>query len=204
MENGKSTSSCNQERRRIVQNIALLILLTISTVVPFGCNANTQVLGWDQETVDHGIAKRHVLNVNGRKVECWAARSPAAFEREPQGYVLFFVGQGDRADRWIAGAAGSWDKPVERWGMNYPGSGGSQGPAEIARVGPNALAVYDAVKQIAGNRPIFVQGGSLGTTVALCVAAGKDWLWRSANASVSGGECHCACCDGRRRATPAD
>jgi pimeloyl-ACP methyl ester carboxylesterase len=69
--------------------------------------------------------------------------------------------------------AGSWNKPVEVWGMNYPGSCGPQGPPEITRVGPDALAVYDAIKQIAGNRPIFIQGWSLGTTAALCVAAAR-------------------------------
>ena len=150
-----------------------LFLLTIGAVALFGCNADTQVLGWSRETLDPGIAKARVLNVDGRQVECWIARSPTASKREPQGYVLFFAGQGDQAERWVAGVAGSWDKPVEVWGMNYPGSGGSQGPAQIARVGPDALAVYDAVKHLAGDRPIFVQGWSLGTTVALWVAAAR-------------------------------
>jgi len=156
-----------------MRNAALLILLTICTAVLSGCNADTQVLGWSHETLDPGIAKPHFVKVNGRRVECWVARSPAASGREPQGYVLFFVGQGDRADRYLSDEAYMWDKPVELWGMNYPGSGGSQGPAHIALVGPDALAVYDAVKQIAGNRPIFVEGASLGTTVALCVAAAR-------------------------------
>ncbi|HWE01795.1 MAG TPA: hypothetical protein VG326_05245 [Tepidisphaeraceae bacterium] len=138
-----------------------------------GCNANTQVLGWNQETLDAGIAKPHFLAVGGRRVECWVARSPAASSREPRGFVLFFVGQGDRTDRYMNEVANAWEKPIELWGMNYPGSGGSQGPAEIARVGPSALAVYDAVKRIAGDRPIFVEGWSLGTTAALCVAAAR-------------------------------
>ena len=151
----------------------MLILLMSCIVIASGCNADTQVLGSNDEILNPGIAKAHFLEVNGRRVECWVARSPAAADHGPRGYVLFFVGQGDRADRYLNDEAYSWDEPVEIWGMNYPGAGGSEGPNEFARVGPDALAVYDAVKQIAGNRPIFVEGGSLGTTVALCVAAAR-------------------------------
>jgi pimeloyl-ACP methyl ester carboxylesterase len=147
------------------------VFLMICTAAQFGCNADTQVLGSSHETIDPGTGKPCVLDVDGRRVECWVARSPSAAKSGPEAYVLFFVGQGDRADRWIAWEPDLWVQPVELWGMNYPGSGGSQGPAEIVRVGPSALAAYDAVKQIAGKRPIFVEGQSLGTVVALCVAA---------------------------------
>ena len=54
--------------------------------------------------------------------------------------------------------------------MNYPGSGGSDGPARLGAVGPAALGAYDALKQ-RGNRPVFIQGASFGTTAALCIAA---------------------------------
>jgi pimeloyl-ACP methyl ester carboxylesterase len=151
--------------------LARLLLLIICTLALFGCNADTQVLGWDHDPVDPGKARPQMLTVGGRQVECWVARSPSAAGREPAAFVLFFVGQADRADRYVADLAKVWDKPIEMWGMNYPGSGGSQGPAQIARVGPSALAVYDAVKQIAGQRPIFIQSWSLGTTAALCVSA---------------------------------
>jgi hypothetical protein len=173
MGNGELMLPASPIRRRIIRNAVTLILLAIGSVSLFGCNADTQVLGSNHETLDPGIARPHFRNVNGRQVECWVARSAAAAKREAEGHVLFFVGQGDRADRHVADEAYSWDKPVEIWGMNYPGSGGSQGPAHIALVGPSALAVYDAVKQMAGNRPIFVEGWSLGTTVALCVAAAR-------------------------------
>ena len=86
--------------------------------------------------------------------------------------MLFFIGKGGRADQWIEKIADAWsDKPVEVWGMNYPGSGGSDGPVRVDQVGPDALAIFDAAKAVAGSRPIFVQGGSFGTTAALCVAA---------------------------------
>ena len=173
MKNEKLAPPLNKTRRRIIRTAALLLVATLCTFALMACNADTQVLCSNHEIIDPGIAKPHYLNVDGRQVECWVARSPAAAGGGPKGYVLFFVGQGDRADRYLTEEAKSWDQPVEIWGMNYPGAGGSQGPNEIARVGPDALAVYDAVKQIAGDRPIFVQGGSLGTTAALCVAGAR-------------------------------
>ena len=138
-----------------------------------GCNADTQVLMWNNEKLNPGIARQRFVNVDGRQVECWTVRSPAVGRGEPRGFVLFFVGQGDRVEPYVADIAGSWNKPIELWGMNYPGSGGSQGPADINQVGPDALAVFDAIKTVAGNRPIFVQAWSLGTAPALCVAANR-------------------------------
>src|SRR5438270_6826000 len=55
--------------------------------------------------------------------------------------------------------------------MNYPGFGGSSGPAQIARLGPAALTAFDELQKVAGNRPIIVFGASLGTTTALHIAA---------------------------------
>ena len=63
------------------------------------------------------------------------------------------------------------NRAVEVWGMNYPGFGGSTGPARLARLGPAALAAFDALKQTAGDRPVVVFGASLGTTTALHIAA---------------------------------
>jgi pimeloyl-ACP methyl ester carboxylesterase len=64
--------------------------------------------------------------------------------------------------------------PVEVAGMNLPGYGGSTGPAHLDKIGPAALAAYDALHAKAGTRPIFVQANSLGTTAALCVTARRD------------------------------
>jgi len=35
------------------------------------------------------------------------------------------------------------DRAVEIWGMNYPGFGGSTGPAWLSKIGPAALAAFD-------------------------------------------------------------
>jgi pimeloyl-ACP methyl ester carboxylesterase len=63
------------------------------------------------------------------------------------------------------------NRAVEVWGMNYPGFGGSTGPAQLARMGPAALTAFDELQKIADDRPIIVFGASLGTTAALHIAA---------------------------------
>jgi pimeloyl-ACP methyl ester carboxylesterase len=62
------------------------------------------------------------------------------------------------------------DRSVEVWGMNYPGFGGSSGPARLSRIGPAALAAFDELKRQAGGRPIVLSGASIGATAALHVA----------------------------------
>jgi hypothetical protein len=94
-----------------------------------GCTDDSLILSPNHEVVDPAGATRQVVRVNGRAVECWVARSPSARTREPEAFVLLFPGKGDRADRWTAAVANSWvDQPVQMWGINYPGSGGTDGP----------------------------------------------------------------------------
>jgi pimeloyl-ACP methyl ester carboxylesterase len=123
--------------------------------------------------IDPGAAVRMPIPFDGGELEIWTAASKLAQERgQPQIYVLRFYGNADRADRWVAAEAEMWDnRAIEVWGMNYPGFGGSTGPARLARLGPAALAAFDAVKRTAGDRPIIVFGASLGATTALHVAA---------------------------------
>jgi pimeloyl-ACP methyl ester carboxylesterase len=168
---GGSRTGRKRFRLRMIV-LACILLLVGVPLISSGC-ADQLVLPSNHDVVDPGKAQRRMLGVNGRKVECWSIRSPGAGNAEPSAFVLFFVGKGDRVDRWIgAVAAGSWaSRPVEVWGMNYPGAGGSDGPPRLAEVGPDAIATYDALRQVAGSRPIFIHGGSFGTTAALCVAA---------------------------------
>src|SRR5437667_3084428 len=58
--------------------------------------------------------------------------------------------------------------------MNYPGFGGSSGPAKLARVAPAALTAFDALRTEAGDHPIVLFGASLGTAAALHVAANRS------------------------------
>ena len=148
------------------------MLLLYALMVPTGVAANLLVLGANHDAVDHGSARQKIIRVDGRAVECWVARSPGAKDREPVAFSLMFTGKGGRVDQWIVAVADAWkDKPVEVWGMNYPGSGGSDGPVELKLVSPSALGVYDALRKAAGSRPIFLQGASFGSATALSVAA---------------------------------
>jgi pimeloyl-ACP methyl ester carboxylesterase len=123
--------------------------------------------------IDAGAAVRKSIPFQASELEVWTARSALAQQRgQPELYVLRFYGNADRADRWVAAEAEMWnDRAVEVWGMNYPGFGGSTGPARLARLGPAALTAFDELQKVAGNRPIVVFGASLGTTTALHIAA---------------------------------
>ena len=125
------------------------------------------------DRLDAGAATRKVIPFQSGELEVWTARSALAHQRgQPEIYVLRFYGNADRADRWVAAEAGMWNnRAVEVWGMNYPGFGGSTGPARLARLGPAALTAFDELKKTAGERPIIVFGASLGTTTALHIAA---------------------------------
>ena len=123
--------------------------------------------------IDARGAERRTVPFHNGELEVWTARSAMARSREQADvYVLRFYGNADRADRWVALEAEMWNnRAVEVWGMNYPGFGGSTGPARLAQLGPAALTAFDQLEKIARNRPIIVFGASLGTTTALHVAA---------------------------------
>ena len=55
--------------------------------------------------------------------------------------------------------------------MNYPGFGGSTGPARLKRIAPAAMAAFDALQHEAGERPIVLFGASIGSAPALHIAA---------------------------------
>jgi pimeloyl-ACP methyl ester carboxylesterase len=155
--------------------------LGYASLVLSGCIGDRLVLGQNTAVLPAPPARRQAVHVGQWDVECWVEHSasdlpPVAESSDPPaGYVLFFVGKADRVERWIDPVAQDvWrNRNVEIWGMNWPGSGAGPalGPAQLVRVAPAALATFDAVKKIAGDRPIFIQAGSFGTTAALCVAA---------------------------------
>lgn len=118
--------------------------------------------------------QRRVIRRDGMTIEACVLRSPGARAgREPQAFVLEFTGTGNTAQeitRWVAD--GIWmNRPVEVWAINYPGYGGSSGRARLTSIAPAALAAYDEMRRVAGDRPIFVSGASLGGMTSLVVAA---------------------------------
>jgi fermentation-respiration switch protein FrsA (DUF1100 family) len=120
-----------------------------------------------------GGAVRKTIPFENAELEAWVAQSQLARSKgNPDTYVLRFYGNADRAERWPAQEAEMWsDRAVEIWGMNYPGFGGSTGPARLSRIGSAAVAAFDELKRQAGDRPIVPFGTSIGATAALHVAA---------------------------------
>ena len=91
---------------------------------------------------------------------------------EPQAFLLEFTGNETRAEWVVSNDAAQWDdKPIEVWVMNYPGYGGSTGPARMVDIPTAALAVFDHLRAEAHGRPVFVAGTSLGGATALYVAS---------------------------------
>jgi pimeloyl-ACP methyl ester carboxylesterase len=119
----------------------------------------------------HG-ATRLTIPFGGGQLELFRAASDST---APRAFILRFYGNADRAERWAASEAASWQgDAVELWALNYPGYGASTGPARLQAIADAALAAYDAMRAVAGARPIYVFGISLGTTAALHVAAERN------------------------------
>jgi len=96
---------------------------------------------------------------------------PAQLARYPDFYILSFFGNGTRAEAGVQMLSEMFSKrSVEVWGVNYPGYGGSTGPAKVAKIAPVAVTAFDTLNKLADGRPIIVFGSSLGTTAALHVA----------------------------------
>ncbi|MFN2509176.1 MAG: alpha/beta hydrolase [Chthoniobacterales bacterium] len=153
--------------------VALVVVPLYFVVVSFGNLADRLILFPTTFPIDARGAESTFLPFEQGRLEICTAQSQLARQREcVDAYVLRFYGNADRAERWVAAEADAWDRrAVEVWGVNYPGYGGSTGPARLARIGPAALAAFDALKAKAENRPIVVFGASIGTTAALHVTA---------------------------------
>ncbi len=144
-------------------------------LIAMGCSLSPDRIILHPSTDNLGSigATRRTVPFEGGQLEIWTGRSRAASPgARPDAYLLRFYGNADRADPNVGVEALEWrGRPVEIWGVNFPGYGGSTGPARLGRIGPAALAAYDALKATAGDRPIIAYGTSLGTTAALYVAA---------------------------------
>ena len=105
------------------------------------------------------------------QLEGYRARSPGAKDAEPKLFVLRFSGDANTAAQWTADR---WrDRPVEAWVVNYPGYGGSSGPRTLRALAAAALVAHDEMRRVAGERPIVLEGFSLGTVPALHIAASR-------------------------------
>jgi pimeloyl-ACP methyl ester carboxylesterase len=151
----------------------LVVGLVYFVAMFFGHLPDHLILFPTRAPIDAGSAARKTVPFQNGELEVWTAKSHRAqHQRRADIFILRFYGNADRADRWAAAEAGMWnDRAVEIWGMNYPGFGGSTGPARLSRIGPAALAAFDELQRQADDRPILPFGTSIGATAALHVAA---------------------------------
>ena len=173
--------------------------LAYLAVMFFGHLPDHLILFPTRASIDAGGAVRKTVPFENGELEIWTAQSRRARQQgRADIFILRFYGNADRADRWAAMEADMWnDRAVEIWGMNYPGFGGSTGPARLARIGPAAVAAFDELRREATNKgavesavlsgttpssalgtahataPIVLFGTSIGATAALHVAASR-------------------------------
>jgi uncharacterized protein len=161
---------------RLLRSRRLALLLVVAAgyllIMTYGRLADRLILFPSTDAIDAAGAERRMVAFGRGEVEVWTARSPGAGDGAPAAYVLEFTGNATRAE-WIAAyAAHRWrERAVEVWAVNYPGYGGSTGPASLQLIGSAALAVYDDLAHESRGRPIVVAGTSLGTAAALYVGA---------------------------------
>jgi uncharacterized protein len=160
-------------RRSIL--IVLVLALYLAVIFP-GHLADRLILFPTTAPIETHGAVRKVVSFQKGELELWTGRSLLAQRQgQPKVYVLRFYGNADRADRWVAAEAEMWnDRAGEVWGMNYPGFGGSTGPARLDRIAPSALAAFDELRRSAGERPIVLFGASIGSAPALHIAAHRE------------------------------
>jgi hypothetical protein len=121
-------------------------------------------------------AGRETIPFHNGELEIWTARSHLAKQQnQVDAYILRLYGNADRADRWAALEADSFgERAIDVWGVNYPGFGGSTGPARLKRMGEAGVASFDALKTKANDKPIYVFGASIGSAVALHIGANRE------------------------------
>ncbi|MFN2540661.1 MAG: alpha/beta hydrolase [Chthoniobacterales bacterium] len=182
------------------KRVGLLLALAGFALVFFGGLPDHLILFPSRNPIDPRGAVRRMVPFENGELELWTAKSRVARkDGQAEVYVLRFYGNADRAEWWVAAEADMWnERAIEIWGMNYPGFGGSSGPAKLARVGPAAVAAFDALERYArenavesavpsgssssssalrtahATAPIVLFGASLGTTAALHVAANRS------------------------------
>lgn len=177
MPDTNDPASPPQRPRRWRRRIAVygLLYLVLAIMLTFGGCGDRLILFPTTEPMRYqGIERLEVKQQDGQPVEVWTARSAGAKHAEPRAFVLQFNGNASRAEPMAFFIAQEWgSRPVEVWAVNYPGYGGTPGPARVRAIPAAALAAYDELERVAQGRPIFVSGQSLGAVAALHVAANR-------------------------------
>jgi len=158
-------------RRVVLLAAAIYLFVILSGHLP-----DRLILFPSTAPINPGAALRQSIPFQNGELEVWTAASYRARQsNKVDAYILRFYGNADRAELWASLEAETWnDRAVQIWAVNYPGFGGSSGPASLRRIPGAALTAFDALQNKAGPRPIIVFGTSLGATAALHVAANRN------------------------------
>ena len=159
--------------RRPLRRNLLLALLAVGSILLAGVGCADGLILPPVPPVGEGDGSPRVTiqRGDGRVLESFRARSPGAKAGEPRAFVLRFTGDANTAAKWTADRWG--ERPIEAWVVNYPGYGGSSGPRTLRELANAALVAHDEMRRVAGDRPIIVEGFSLGSVPALRVAANR-------------------------------
>lgn len=106
------------------------------------------------------------------ELEVWVHRVGRDTPQVPHLYLLEFPGTASRAEHRTDFVEDCWSQLcVEIWSVNPPGYGRSSGTASLKKLPAAAERVLHEIRQIAGEIPLVVAGGSLGSVSALYLAA---------------------------------
>jgi pimeloyl-ACP methyl ester carboxylesterase len=87
-------------------------------------------------------------------------------------FVLKFPGTNSRAETAASLALQCWSRRgTTVWSVNPPGYGGSSGEASLANIPAMATRALQAIREVAGERPVIAEGFSLGCVSALYLGA---------------------------------
>jgi pimeloyl-ACP methyl ester carboxylesterase len=154
-------------RRVIAYSALYLLALTIGCAMSL---TDRLVMIPSTQPIRLNDVERITLPPDGdRVIELYRNRNAST---RPSAFVLAFTGNASRAEQDASLTMDEWiDLGADVYAMNYPGYGRSTGPARLKSAAAAGLAAYDWLRERAGDRPIYLVGNSLGTTVALHVAA---------------------------------
>ena len=156
-----------RRRRRFL--VSLLAILIGVPTLSAGC-ADRLILPPERHATAEAGTERRLLQTNVGQLEAFVARSPGAQHNDAVATILRFTG-GDAAAAAPFTASRWQQRPVEVIVVNYPGYGATAGPRTLQALADAALAAFDHLHTANPNRPIILEGFSLGTVPALHIAA---------------------------------
>lgn len=123
-----------------------------------------------KDKINHPKLEQKIIQKDNHNIDIWINKlnksDTANF------YVLHLNGNASRAEDDAVILEDIWQNyNAEIWCMNYPGYGSSSGQAKLNLFAKFAARTFEELKRVAQSKPIIISGNSIGTTVALFLAA---------------------------------